>query len=167
MSQVFIGFSKPKNKIFPWFSWLIRIVEKTPYSHVFVRIPSNSLGVDLIYQASGVAVNFVGTKHFNDAVCVIKEFPFEISEEGKTALLRWAVSEAGVPYGVKAILGILLVKCFNLKRNPFSDGQKTWVCSELAGAVLRDFFGAEISDDALEILGPSGIFDICQRIKGA
>lgn len=164
MRKVILGFSKPK-KVFPVFSWAIRLAEWTPYSHVFVRINSEHLGTTLIYQASGTQVNFMGLKHFEDAAHIIKEFEFEISDENYKELLCWAVREAGAPYGIKAVLGILLVKCFNLKRNPFSDKDKTWFCSELAGKILRDFIGVYLKEDELEIVGPRRIFEICSAIR--
>jgi hypothetical protein len=165
MRKIILGFSKPKNKFLPIFSWAIRLVEWTPYSHVFVRIKSESLSTTLIYQASGTQVNFMGLKHFEDAAHIIKEFEFDISDAHYLEMLRWAVQEAGAPYGLKAVLGIFLVKCFNLKRNPFSDKNKTWFCSELAGKVLRDFIGVYLKEDELEIVGPRRIFEICSTIR--
>jgi len=164
LRKIILGFSKPKTFL-PLFSWAIRAVEMTPYSHVFVKISSESLNTTLIYQASGTQVNFMGVKHFKDAAHIFEEFEFEVSDENYKQFLVWAVQEAGAPYGLKTVLGILVVKCFNLKRNPCSDKNKTWFCSELAGRILKDFVGVQISEDELEVKGPRRIYEICKEIR--
>lgn len=165
MRRITIGFSKPKNKVFPIFSLLIRLVERTEFSHVFVKMDSASLGTTLIYQASGTQVNFMGLKQFEDAAHIHSEFEFEVSDETYREFLRWAVREAGTPYGLKPVLGILAVKWFNLGRNPFSDGSKTWFCSELGARVLKGFVGVHISEKELETAGPKKIYEICVKLK--
>lgn len=163
MRKIQIGFSRPK-KVFPIFSWAIRLVEWTSYSHVYVKSFSSIADEFLVYQASGTQVNFMGFCYFSRVAHVVKEFEFEISEEAHKAYLKWAIRMSGAPYGLKAVLGILLVRCFNLKRNPLSDGEKTWFCSELAGRVLSDFMGAHFPPEELEMAGPKKLFELCSRM---
>jgi hypothetical protein len=162
MRKVIIGFSRPKAHFIP-FAWLIMAIEKTNYSHVFIRAHSESLDTDLIYQASGLQVNFMGPKYFDDRESSIYEFEAEVPDETYKAFMQWAIMNSGYPYSLKQALGIGLVRVFNLKKNPFVNDKKSWVCSELAGYVLSKFLDISISADALDTAGPSAIFDLCVK----
>lgn len=164
MKRVVIGFARPRHFFFKPFSWIIRLIEWTPYSHVYIRSRADSLGVDLVYQASGVQVNFVGISHFKDQETSVYEFEVDVTDDKYRDFMRWAIVNAGAPYSLKQALGILLLKLFNLRKNPLSDGRKSWVCSELAGFFLVSFVGVSIKDDELDVIGPRGIFDICRRL---
>ena len=43
----------------------------------------------------------------------------------------------GVPYSLKEVWGLLLMKIFHLSKQPFDDGLKQAFCSELAAAVFE------------------------------
>lgn len=166
MKTVKIGFSRPKSPL-KVFSFCIRLIEGwTPYSHVYVRSYSDVGEGDIIYQASGVQVNFMGLKHFVDHAEIVKEFEFQITLEEYKAYMKWAIQEAGAPYSVLQAFGILLVRLFKLKRNPFSNGCKAWVCSELVGKLLKDHFGANLPENQLDVAGPKYIYTICEDLYG-
>jgi len=158
--RLIIGFSRPKKGFKP-FSWIIRLVEWTPYSHVYIRSYSVGLDVDLIYQASGAQVNFMGLEMFRSHATIIDEFEVEISDEQYRSFMRWAIINSGADYSIKQILGIALFKMFNLDRNPFKNGTKAWVCAELVEFVLMKFIGVSIDEKELETAGPKKIHEIC------
>lgn len=141
MFTIIIGFSRPKK----WhlLSTLIMKVEKTDYSHAYIRIHSEKYDRDLIYQASGLAVNFMNIEMFNNHNNVIHEFEIEVSDETYLDIMRFAIDNVGIPYGSKELIGFGLIKLaalFNKKiSNPFSNGTKTSVCSELVARILNDF----------------------------
>jgi ABC-type uncharacterized transport system permease subunit len=162
MRNIIIGFSRPRAFLKP-FSWAIRLVEKTPYSHVYIRSYSETLGVDLIYQASGAQVNFMGLDIFKSHVVIVKEFSIDIPDEKYKEFMRWAIINSGAPYSIKQPLGILLIKLFNLKRNPLQNGRAAWICSELVAFVLSAFLGVDINMNYFETLGPKGVFEICKK----
>jgi len=159
--KITVGFSRPRAWFKP-FSWAIRLVERTKYSHVYLRAYSEGLDVDLIYQASGAQVNFMGIKNFQNHAVSLVEFEAEITEEKHKAFMKWAIMNSGAKYSLKQPLGILLVKLFNLRNNPFDNGRYAWVCSELVGFVLGSFLDMEIKEN-LETIGPRGIHDLCQQ----
>ncbi len=163
MRKIIIGFSKPKTWFNP-FSWLIRLIEGTPYSHTYVKTFFQAADCWLIYQASGKMVNFMSEKQFDNTVHKYKEFEFEISEEAYKEYIKWAVRNAGVPYGLKTVLGILLVRVFNLKKNPFGDGQKSLFCAELSRIALSHFIGAYLPKEDFETAGLAKLFELCNRI---
>jgi len=155
--KIYIGFSKPKNHIFPIFSWLIRLFEQTEYSHVYVRWYSKGAQVQVCYEASGNEVKFLSNKVFLNKVNPVYEFELEITHSQYKKLLHFCMSNAGSKYGLKQVFGILLVRLLNLKKNPFSDNRKSWVCSELAGALLESVYGKSLNLD-LDIAGPKDIY---------
>lgn len=136
--NIIIGFSKPKK--FHILSWLIQKIDRTEFSHVYLKIHSKSIQRDLIYQASGLSVNFCGIRIFNDKNESIIEFIIIITPEEKIEILKLAVDLAGKPYGMKELIGIGIVRflgLFNKKiKNPYADGSKTYICSELAATIL-------------------------------
>jgi hypothetical protein len=162
MRKIIVGFSRPKKFLKP-FSWAIRLIERTPYSHVYIRSRSENLGVDIVYQASGLQVNFMGLQRFRDHAVTLAEFEFEMPDEMYKNFMRWAITNSGADYSMKQPLGILLIKLFNLRDNPFANGRSAWVCSELVGFVFDAFLGVKIDPKVLDIIGPKGIFKLCEE----
>lgn len=147
-----IGFSKPINRTWPFgylFSWSIRAVENTEYSHVFISWKSDNLDRELVYEASGTSVHFVGKERFLKKAKIVHSYEIHITEEARKKVIQKAIDYAEAPYGIKQVVGILIVKMARLLgrqiKNPLSDGTATWVCSEL----IADFF--EELDLALEV----------------
>src|SRR5579863_6594779 len=48
MKQITIGFSRSSTS-FPIFSWLIMLVQKTPYSHVYLKYQDDFLGQPMYF----------------------------------------------------------------------------------------------------------------------
>lgn len=161
MESIIIGFSKPRS--FGILAWLIMVVERSEFSHVYMKTYSKSLDRWLIYQASGTKVNFIGQEKFYEHNESVKEYLFDVNPESKTKFLVKAVDTVGTPYGVKQLIGIGLVrlgKVFGLKlTNPFRDNRATYVCSELAAEVLEEITGINIGED-LDTIGPKELDEI-------
>ena len=164
-----IGFSKPKNKFFPIFSWLIRLVERTPYSHVYLQWYNKYTETLLTYEAGGNSVHFKGKRIYEDTLTPIYEYEIEITKEQHKALMKYCFEMAGTNYGILQIIGIGYVKfmccLFNKKKsNPFTDGDKSMVCSELVGNVLSDILLKEHHLD-LDIAGPRAIYEFMEQLE--
>jgi len=166
-TNIRIGFSRPRSK-WALISWAIRLIERTPYSHVYVEWEILDYRVHTVYQASGSKVNFMNHNIFREHHETLYLFDFEISEKKKHELVKWALMNVGTRYGMMQIVGIAYVKFMHMfgkrVRNPFGFGRTSQVCSELAGIVLKDFLGHEIQTD-LDVVGPRGIFDFIRKIK--
>jgi len=154
-----IGFSKPKGILFPWFSWAIRLVDKSPFSHCYIRLQTKYES-DLIYQASGVQVNFTGFKFFNKHVEIYKEFLFTISEESYFNLMKFCIENAGAPYSIRDILAIFIYKMTGHKIK--SKKENGFVCSELVGTILKDFIDQRLKDQDVDFFTPKDIFELCR-----
>ena len=169
MKTIYVGFSKPRSGFQP-FAWAIRLWEGTEYSHVYIRMPSTFLATDVIYQASGMAVNMMSFERFNGHAEVIKEFAFFIDESTERSLLQSAMAHLGASYSIKQIAGMVLARVYQLigwddgsKRNPLTDGRAAYVCSELAAEVLTQYLGADIKQD-LDLVTPKDIYEVVERL---
>jgi hypothetical protein len=149
--MIYIGFSKPINRIFPIMSWLIRLVERTEYSHVYIKMPSSN-GNYFIYQASGTQVNIVGSKHFEHLNKPVKEYALQISAQQRRDLLLFMAQECGAPYSVAQIINIFV---YMITGKAFLK-PKGYVCSELAGIVLSQYLNIKLEKD-LDLVTPKDI----------
>lgn len=153
MITIWIGFSRALG--FAPLSDLIRWVERTDFSHAFVRVRSESLNRDLIYEATGKGVYFVGSEAFKHRAQIIKEFPILISTEAKNNLLRWAVDTSGRPYGTIQLLGLAIKRLAALLgkqiKNPIINGRRSYICTELVAEALKSL--NLIKDSELEDIG--------------
>lgn len=109
--------------------------EGTKFSHTYIRIRSESLERDLIYQATGSGVYFIGSHAFDEHHETVKEFPIKISDGAKKKMLQWAIDMSGKKYGQLQLLGIAIKRLFKLFgkniKNPFHNGNSMYVCTEL------------------------------------
>lgn len=148
-----IEFTRPKTGGFPIFSYGIRAVQRTKYSHVRLRW-INGTNRDIIYEASGSSVKFVGTiAQESNKVEIIKFYEIDLDKEHYKGLLDLCMTYADVNYGALQIFGMLIAYTFNMNKNPFSDGKYSQVCSEIVGRFLEEVMGWEINVN-LDIAGP-------------
>lgn len=162
MRKIKIGFSSHRG--FAPFSWAIMAYEQTPYSHVYFSIDTK-WKTTLIYQASGAMVNFMAGAVFMEKNKIEKEFDFEISDQAYDLFMAWATTVCGRPYSVMQIFGFLVMDLFGMKENPFSNGDKDWVCAELVGYALSDLVGVKVDPEFLEKATPMDLYNICENIK--
>jgi len=163
-----IGFSRPTGKKFPIFSWLIRLVEWTPYSHVYLQWYNSYTKTVITYEAGGSSVHFKGKSIFDHSVIVIDEYEISIDQTQRKNLMKYCFEKAGTSYGIKQVIGIGYVKFMGLfgkkKSNPFTDGDKTMVCSELVGNILSEILMKEHNLD-LDVAGPKAIHQFLTTLE--
>lgn len=159
MKYITIGFSTSKNK-FAIGSAVIRAFEGTPYSHTYMEFWSESIFRSLIYQASHGMVNFMNVVEFQKHSKVVESYMLVVTDEQHKKILAFCVDYVGVEYGKLELIGIGLAKIKRQlglsKTNPFKDGKKTFICSELMGYVLK-ILGCEFDIKELEVQGPKFI----------
>jgi hypothetical protein len=119
--------------------------------------------IGLVYQASGVSVNFTNHEVFLSKNEVVNEFEFDITDEAFDKYMRFAMTNAGKPYGMLQVLGIAICFLFNLKRNPFRSGRADYVCSELVGEILFEICGFKYDHEILDKLLPIEVYDFCLK----
>lgn len=165
MKTVVVGFSKPRK----WkpFSWLIMTGFRIPYSHTYIRLYSNSYNRFLIYQASSSMVNFMNVETFDEEAEVVREFDVQMDDETYLTMVRFAIDNSGKAYGVKECFGLAYVRIMELfgktVKNPYADGDKTWVCSALISEILRDYAGQVLAKDP-DDMTPLDVFQLMLSI---
>ena len=159
--KINIEFTRPKQDRFAFFSKLIRLFQKTKYSHVRLHW-TNSTGRDVVYEASGSKIHFLGElAQPTKPVEVLHLFTVPLNNEEYRALIDLCMKYAGLKYGVWQSIGIGLSIFLKLKKNPFSDGYRSQVCSELVGRFLEEVLELPINID-LDIAGPKEIYLILE-----
>lgn len=158
MSTIYVGFSKSIVSV-PILAWIIMACERVNFSHAYIRIRSDSLDRDLIYQATGSGVYFVGMEYFHQHSATVEEYALEVSDEAKKQFLRWAIDMSGKPYGRLQCLGIgirRLAMLVGIKmKNPFSTGNKAYVCTEVVAEAVKELgmpIGQSLDDVGLREL---------------
>jgi hypothetical protein len=155
--EIVIGFSTAQHTMSP-IAPMIRAFEDTPYSHMYMRYWAPQVERDMIYQANIDDVNFTNTQHFLYHNKVIDEYAFKITPEIKKAVIQKCIDRLHLKYGKMQLVGMATAQIWHKWtgtwiKNPFRDGTKTQVCSELAGHVLYEM-GYPVELEKLEVLGP-------------
>lgn len=150
MARMVVGFSRPKK--FSIGSTAIRIAENSPFSHAYIRWHANGIERDMIYQASHGMVHFVSGESFDKDAETVVSYYIDLADEQFKNVVRKCVDLAGTKYGTLALAGMGFERATGIK-SPFRDGNKTFVCSELVGEVLKQCGIADVAID-LELAGP-------------
>jgi hypothetical protein len=128
---------RPKHK-FPIFSWMVRIFQRTSYSHCAIKY-------DKWYLDSTIQGTVWRTeKEFLDKYEVTKTWSF--CEHNKRDIFFWAARYSAKPYSLLQNFGLGLTFIGLLRRNPFGHDENHLNCSELIVLWLRDFLDIKIED---------------------
>jgi len=144
--EIIIGFSRPNMK-FPILSWLIRFLENTNYSHVYVSWYSNILQDYISYEAVGKSVRFLGPTAFKKRIIPVKQYKLKMNDQQYRELLKICLSEAGKSYGILQLIGLAFDRFLPRKGNPFPNKQDKYICSELVLIILQKVFGVGLDLD--------------------
>lgn len=160
MKKIFIGFSKPNH--FAVGSLLIRLIEGTDFSHTFILINGS------VFQESMPEINVIDYVDFQKKNKIVDLHTICVSDEKLDEIISFCVDSltAKVPYGRYQLVGMGAVRLLNRLgfrfKNPFADGQKTMVCSEFVGYILK-ILGISVPMDQLEVEGPKLIHKIVKK----
>lgn len=154
-----LGFSKP-NK-FKVFSEIIKLVDKSPFSHAYVKIEAVSLNRTLVYQASHGAVHFLSNDIFIKKNTITNEYIIKVSNEIKTKILQFCVDNAGKPYSTLGVINIGLKRLFNFPLL-INDGNNSFWCSELVAQILNIIEDKQLNPN----ITPKELFDYLEKKYG-
>lgn len=164
MKTIAIGFSKPKNMLFPVISWGIRLYMRTPYSHAYMKFHSDSLDRDIVYESVGHGVRFVGSKFWNKHAESVCEYQVQITDESYKRLMQFCIDNAGKEYSVWQNVGVVAADILNLKTNPFSTGIEETNCAEEVCRALETV-GYKF-DKPLDLITPRDLCEILAANSG-
>lgn len=158
MRKITIGFSTPKK--FKIASSLIRLYEGSKFSHIYIKMessPTSKLPFAKVFQASHGDVNAVVYDIFKESNHIIEEFEIEIDDAKYFDTASWLWHQLGKPYGFMQLIQI----AFKMRKETNEDSR--FICSELAGMVLRDHLDYDISK-SLDYIGLNDIKEILESI---
>lgn len=108
MVNVRIGFSRRKG--FAPLSWAIMAVERTPFSHAYLKFYSQKMDRWLVYEATGKGVFFKSLPVFESEAETIEEYELPVSDEARNTLMVFMVDQSGRPYSRAQIAGMLILR---------------------------------------------------------
>jgi hypothetical protein len=132
MKTIRVGFSTHTGA----FSWLIRTATASKVSHTYLRIPVPEYNTSMIFQASGLTVNYCAAEVFDLKNHIYEEYEVDVSDEQYEVGEKFRVTEAGKSYSMKQVCGfatVLAARQLLNKRipNPYSNGNHSYVCVEV------------------------------------
>jgi hypothetical protein len=147
-----IQFTRPSKGI-TIISKLIRIVMGTKYSHVLARWDGAKGRVDVVWEAAGSGIRFLGPIAHENKYNVVKQYNIELSKLEYHRLIEYTHKYAHVKYGCVQLIGMLIARIFRMNRNLLSSGEAAQVCSEAVGGLLRYVKGWDVNIN-LDVYGP-------------
>jgi hypothetical protein len=167
--SIIIGFSRP-SKLWPLplFAWAIMLFDWSNFSHAYIRFSMDAYDREMVFQASGLRVNFMPWTTFQTMEVIVHEFEIPVSAETKQAVIQYALDEVGTPYALLAAFGIIPVKIaalFGKKiKNPIT--QKGDWCSEEAAIVLKDYDQIPFTADQVRCMTPTDVYNYLVKVLG-
>lgn len=160
MNKVVIGFSKARSK-WLFLSKIIQLVEKTPYSHVYVRITDYITGRELVFEASLGIVHFCTFDSMKEGNVIVEEYSALIDDLQYRKLWNFMLSRLELRYGFLELIWIGLKKLTGIKFVG-GDGERTQICSELAARVCESL-GVSIPGN-LDYISPRELQQIVSNV---
>jgi hypothetical protein len=149
------------SRIWNPFTALIRWWWDIPYSHVYIKW-STPWGFSEVLEASGLSVRMREFDRWSERQRVIAEFEFEVERETFNQIMQELRPMTGKPYGWKQVLGLAIAELFGLSLNPFSDGDRSLICSEL-GIKALVILGVIDRANNIDLINPKDVHDILRR----
>ena len=134
--EIIIGFSRSKH----WYkvgSKLIRLAEKTNFSHVYLRIQDSLTDEPMVYQASLGSVNTQHFDVFKENNIVVEEVKLYVTVEQFHTILKFLQQNMGKKYSKLQIAILTVMKLLGRKTPIFTYDNDEFICSELGYNVLQ------------------------------
>jgi len=166
MKTIVVGFSKPKE--FKLYAWLIMKCDKANFDHAYLKFYSDSLDREIIYQAIGKGVGFIGNILFHTKNESVEEFKLSVDDNKYIIMMQFCIDNSGMPYGFLEVLGMAWVKvCAKLGKtvtNPFNKGDKQEFCSEIVSRCLNVVKPEEFNID-VENISPKELNSLLKQLN--
>ena len=162
MKTLTVGFSRSSEKI-ALFSRLIMLVQRTNYSHCYLKYTDQNTNKDMVFQASGLQVNSVGYPFFLSKEVVVKEFQLNISDEAFQNIMGSMQDLLGQPYSMLQILntGLYLLTGKSLL-DKYIVG---WDCVKIVAMELEKELGYKIPEN-LDVITPKDLMQFLESTNG-
>jgi len=129
------------------FSKAIQLVEKRPYSHVYIKYVDELTKDVMIFQASHGDVNVVSESMFLASNVIIEEYEMQVLDSVYMTIRKKMNSLLGLKYSTLQILNIAIQKIFQTKDIKLvANGNEQFICSELGYVILEEAYPKVIAD---------------------
>lgn len=150
-----IQFTRPAKGI-KILSWLIRLILGTKYSHVLARWNAAGGKVDLVWEAAGSSIRFLGPIAHEGKYNVVETYEVPLTRVEYKRLIEYTHNYAHVNYGKTQLIGMLIARLFRLNKNIISQGKSEQVCSEAVAGLLKHVKGWT-SEYNFDVYGPDAL----------
>jgi len=148
MQIVQVGFSIPRNKGIPLFSWGIRWIESknfwsfTNSSHAYIRWYNGDVDEWNSYEASGSTMHFLGNEMFKQHINPIEVYRITMEESDFLNGLKFCIKHSGKSYSIKGVIQLIVPNIrrklgMKPKEEKRVDGVDSQFCSEVVGRFLK------------------------------
>ena len=138
-----ITIGAPRNTQCKIGSKLIQLWQGTNYSHVYAKWHLNTQERDIVFQASHGMVHQIALNNFLKDNTVVKEFILELSDDQFKKFSQKCIDLCGMKYSKLELIQIFIDDITHQAIK--TEDQKGYICSELMGELLEDFFGCSFS----------------------
>jgi hypothetical protein len=149
--KVVLGFSRNKKP----FSLLIQLFTSSKLAHTYLRLDFPKYQKSIIYHAQSLHVHCLNANDFYLKNEIVAEFEVEVGVSAYRNGTNFYLENVGKPYSIFQCVGLLWVllgRRFGKKwSNPFSNGGRGMICSELNAM----FLGMPLAEDVT----PSDVYD--------
>lgn len=161
-----IGFSNPRNVRFPVYSWLIKKVYNTDFSHVYIRFYASKYDRWLVYESVGKGSRLLNYSTWMKTATTYKEFEIEVTESQKNQIVKAFIDDLGTKYGMLQAVGLgikaLALRWFGIKmNNPFPQKDHE-ICAEPVARMLLILRGFEVESEEVT---PLDIYNYLQGLN--
>lgn len=160
MEKIVIGFSYHKGGLL---SGAIKLLEGSPYSHVYIR--KQSKYGEYVYQASGLQVNFMNIDIFLEENVIVEEYEFDLDDSKKEKILSFFIKYAGAKYATASLfklLAIIVGQRVGLSVKFQGDGSHTFICSELGAFFCKEIIEIPIPEE-MDFITPARLNPIVRQ----
>lgn len=155
--MIYVVFSDSRGSGF--FGFFIKVWQRnTAFSHVTIRFYDTRIREHVIIESSHGEVHMMEWTNWKKHNQTKIEIPIKVDEERIVKLLKSTVRYLQLPYSFKNIAGIVLKRFFGASF--FDDDAKAFICSELIGELLKDKL--QIEQD-LDFITPADIYNALKR----
>lgn len=162
---IIIGMSEKKNPMKNPLSPLIKYVENTPGSHLYLKFSTSQGG--LIYESVFPRVRRIAEKDWLKENRVVREFEFEI-QAPSSSVRQFLMHYQGKPYSFLQLVLIYLTKIDSAVRRYFikhnMNKGRALICSEFVARFLTTFFGIQFGE-SFDTIGLKEVYDALLKLE--
>lgn len=119
-------------------SWLIKLIEKTKFSHYAIKV--DDMIIDITGKNDGIKTH--NKEEFYSNYNVIDIHSFDVSIR-KDTVINWINKLDMVHYGYMQVFGLFLLRLLPINVNIFRNGRKSMICNELVLRFCKRFLGVK------------------------